>query len=308
MKYKSNPGTDRAEHESGLTRLALINLPITFSRGETIRVLESPSSDRRVLMDAILKGHYRKPYIGEDPEGRSLYFSPHCVQSRMRLNNPWALDLLYTRKAMSFLLFQPKPQDILMLGLGGGSIAKYVHRHLPYSQVDAVEVDANVIALGEYFCVPPPSARFRIIHSDAADYIARTDGAYDVVISDAFDGNGIAPSFRHGSFYERVRSRLRAGGMLVANLAGTKSDRLGHLTTMARAFAGNVLLVPVEGEGNEIAVAFNTDRLSPSWKAIRELACSLRQSLGLDFPRFAGRLERSHRLGYLRRALSHSLR
>ncbi len=258
-------------------------------------------------MDAILKGRYRKPYIGEDPEARVLYFSPHCVQSRMRLDDPWALDLLYTRKAMSFLLFQPEPRDILILGLGGGSIAKYCRRQLPYSRVDAVEVDANVIALSEYFCVPPPSARFRIIHSDAADYVARADRAYDVVIADAFDGNGIAPSLRDSSFYEQVRSKLRAGGMLVANLAGENSDRLGHLAMMARAFAGNVLLIPVVGEGNEIAVAFNTGVMNPSWKAIRKLADSLRQSLGLDFPHFAGRLEHSHKLGYTQRALSSSL-
>lgn len=289
-----------------MSKPSLIDLPITLSKGETIKVLEPRSCNRRVLIDAILKGHYRKPYIGEDSEARVLYFSPHCVHSRMRLNDPWALDLLYTRKAMSFLLFQPKPQDILILGLGGGSIAKYCYRNLPYSRMDAVEVDANVIALSGFFCVPPPSARFRIIHSDAADYVARTDGTYDVIIADAFDSNGIAPSIRNSSFYERLRSKLRAGGMLVANLAGADSDRLSHLAMMARAFADNVLLIPVVGEGNEIAVAFNTGVLNPSWKAIRNAACSLRQSLGLDFPRFAGRLEHSHKLGYMRRALSHS--
>jgi spermidine synthase len=286
---------------------SLIDLPTAGLPGETIRVLESPLADRRALLDAILKGHYRKPFIGESSEGRTLYLSLDCVQSRMRLDDPWALDLLYTRKAMSFLLFRAEPQNILMLGLGGGSLAKYCLRHLPSTHVDAIEIDADVIALREYFCVPPPSRRFMVTQGDAAEYVALTNQTYDVVIADAFDRSGMTPSIRSSTFYEQVRSRLREGGIMVANFAGASMDRVDHLAMMARAFSDNVLLVPVEGEGNEIALAFNAGPPKPSWKCIRERASALGQSLGLDFPRFAGRLERSHKLGYMRRTLSQPL-
>jgi spermidine synthase len=95
--------------------------------------------------------------------------------------------------------------------------------------------------------------------------------------------------------------------MLVANLAGATAERIDHLRMMAQAFSDNVLLVPVEGEGNEIAIAFKDPALAPrlTWSPIRQRANILMQQLGLDFPRFARRLERSHKLGYLRRTLSY---
>lgn len=288
---------------------SLIDLPIFPGlAGERIRVLESPLANRGALLDKILKRHYHKPFIGESANGRSLYLSLDCVQSRMRLDDPWALDLRYTRKVMSFLLFQPEPRDVLMLGLGGGSLAKFCHRHLPGTRLDAVEISADVIALRDYFCVPSNSPRFAIHKGDAAEYVARTSQSYDVVIADAFDWGGIAPSIRTGAFYQQIRSRLSAGGLLVANLAGETAERVDHLRMMAREFSDNVLLVPVEGEGNEIAIAFKDPQLAPgwSWNSVRQRAYALTQSLGLDFPRFARRLERSCKLGYLRRALSWS--
>ena len=289
-------------------RPGLIDLPATAACEETIRVLESPFANRGALLEAILAGAYPKPFIGESAQGRTLYLSLDCVQSRMRLDDPWALDLRYTQKAMSFLLFRPDPRKILVLGLGGGSMAKYCHRHLPCAHVDAVEINADVIALREYFFVPPPSSRFELIHGDAAQYVAQTDRTYDVVIADAFDRGGITPSIQSATFYGQVRSRLRAGGILVANFAGSRAERLEHLAMMARAFSDNVLLVPVEGEGNEIALGFNEEAVDPGWKSIHERASVLAQGLGLDFPRFASRLERSHKIGYLRRALSRSAR
>src|SRR4051812_10136623 len=191
----------------GVGRPSLIELPMGDLVGETIRVLEPPLADRRALRTAILKGTYRRPFIGDDGAGRTLYLSLNCVQSRMRLDDPWALDLLYTRKMMSFLLFQSEPRNILMLGLGGGSLAKYCLRHLPATRIDAVEICADVIALGKYFQVPYPSSRFMVIHGDAAEHVALTDQSYDVVVADAFDRSGPALSTCNWTFYEQVRSR-----------------------------------------------------------------------------------------------------
>jgi hypothetical protein len=52
-----------------------------------------------------------------------------------------ALELEYTRGMMAFLLFQRMPRDIALIGLGGGSLAKYIHRHLPDSRLTALEIN-----------------------------------------------------------------------------------------------------------------------------------------------------------------------
>ena len=62
---------------------------------------------------------------------RFLHFGLDTVQSAMRLDDPDRLSLRYTRKMMAFLLFNRAPERILLLGLGGGSLAKFCYRRLP---------------------------------------------------------------------------------------------------------------------------------------------------------------------------------
>ncbi|MGZ5038716.1 MAG: spermine/spermidine synthase domain-containing protein [Usitatibacter sp.] len=221
----------------------------------------------------------------------------------MRLDDPWALDLSYTRKVMSFLLFRAAPRRILMVGLGGGSLAKYCYRHLPLATVDAVEHDDDVIALRDYFFIPRASPRLSVIAADGARYVAKVRRRYDVVICDAFEDAGIAASVGRDAFYENACSALNPGGILVANLAGPTEERRRHLAMMTRIFP-DVLLVPVEGEGNEIVLAFRQGMEEPGWPSIHERARALQGTFGLDFPRFASRLERSRKLGYARRTLA----
>jgi spermidine synthase len=59
----------------------------------------------------------------------------------------------------------------------------------------------------------------------------------------------------------------------------------------------------VEDDGNHVAFAFGDARFEPRWRWIADQARAMRERYGLDFPRFAGRLEHSRKLGYLERAL-----
>ena len=53
-----------------------------------------------------------------------LHVGGEAIQSAMRMDDPFALELDYTRCMMAFLLFHPQPRRALMIGLGGGSIAR----------------------------------------------------------------------------------------------------------------------------------------------------------------------------------------
>jgi len=71
------------------------------------------------------------PYVVEDANSKALYFDARNVQSRMRKDAPHELELGYTRTMMGFLLYQPQPRAILIVGLGGGSLSKYCYQQLP---------------------------------------------------------------------------------------------------------------------------------------------------------------------------------
>src|ERR687894_575424 len=87
------------------------------------------------------------PYVSERYGVRTLHIGSDTVQSAMRLTRPIDLELSYTRSMMAFMLFMPRPREVLMIGLGGGSVAKFVYHRLPSARVKAVEVSPQVVAI-----------------------------------------------------------------------------------------------------------------------------------------------------------------
>jgi spermidine synthase len=267
-----------------------------FSPGhELLRLLEPADADRAVLLGQLLSGTYDKPFIAEDCETRALFFSWAYVQSRMRIDEPVALELSYTRKMMSFLLFHTNPRALLILGLGGGSLAKYCHRYLPQARIAVVESNRDVLAFRNQFAVPRDDSRFQVIEGEAGEFVAACRDQYDIVLMDAFDRHGLAPALSRREFYEEVRTRLPPDGILVANIAGFRDERSGHIDTMKIVLGDNMLVLPVEEDDNDIVFAFRDPTFEPRWRWIEGQVGAMRRRYGLDFPTFARKLKRSRR-------------
>ena len=282
----------------------IIELPSPFScENGVVRLLEESGMSQEVLQRKLLQEEYDRPFVFDNGLTRSLYFSLRYVQSSMRTRDPIALEFAYTRKMMSFLLFQRQTQSILMLGLGGGSLAKYCYAKLPQSRIDVVEIDPYVIGFREQFFIPANDARFRVIHDDAARYIERRTAQYDVIMLDTFDRYGFSASIDSREFYCQARAALSPKGVLVANLAGARSQRVRHLGALREAFADNVLVVQIGDDGNHVAMAFNNASFEPNWHWVAKKARALGHRHPIDFPRFAKMFERSRKLGYLDRVM-----
>lgn len=264
---------------------------ILCERG-VIRVLEPAGSDPALLQARIIAGRYDKPFILDDGRVRQLYFNLRFLQSAMRLNAPTALELAYTKKMMAFLLFQPRPKRVLIVGLGGGSLAKFCHRHLPRARITAVEIDPLVIAMGEAFCLPRDE-RLTIVQGDAADYLPLSEADTDVLLLDGFDAEGISSRLNQPTFYQAARRRLRPGGVLVANLAGSKDHWQPHLAMLRAAFEDQLILVRVAGQDNHVAFASLAPDFPPPWASLEKPARELQQGLGLDFPDMLKKLKRA---------------
>ncbi len=282
----------------------MLELPNPFANeGGVIRLLEPPGGDTEALVDGVLAKRYAKPFVIEDDGARCLYFTRDFIQSEMRLDDPYELAFAYTRKMMAFLLFLPQPRSILMLGLGGGSLVRYCHRHLPAARITAVEIDPHVIAFRDQFLLPADGERFRIVQGDAAEFVARCEGRPEVVMVDAFDRDGVAPTLCTREFYRDLRALLPKRGLAVANLVGPKAERVAHLEMLRTVFDGNVILLPIADDGNYVAFAFRDPAFEPRWRWMEGEARAMRARYGLDFPRLATRLERSRKLGFLRREM-----
>lgn len=160
-----------------------------------------------------------QPFAFDHGDMRTLHFDHKYVQSAMSIAEPDKLLLSYTRAMMGFLLFRAAPSHILLVGLGGGSLAKYCYRHFPAARVTVLELSAEVIALREHFMIPADDQRFQVIHTDAAAYLqAQAGGIADVIMLDGFSADGPAEALSTSSFYAACLRNLAPGGILVSNL------------------------------------------------------------------------------------------
>ena len=195
---------------------------------------------------------------------RTLEFTPGDIQSEMLLARPDALVLEYTRAMMCFALFVPAPRHIVMVGLGGGSLAKFCYRHFPRARITVLEIRADVIALRDAFCMPQDDARLRILHCDAADYLARAPGACDVLLVDGFDSRGLPSTLTASAFYGACRRALHPGGVLVANIFIYDPQYASALQRLRAAFDGRLAWFIRIAGNNRILFAVRPDPVAPS--------------------------------------------
>lgn len=274
--------------------------PFEVETGKVL-MLEPPWAKPGELRRQLLDESYPKPFVVDDGEKRYLYFNVRLMQSAMSLGAPNILDLRYTQKMMSFLLFNPRPRRIVLIGLGGGSLVKFCHHRLPATHLTAVELDPDVIALGEAFLLPPEGTRLRIVRGDGAEYLEEAEKGIDVLLVDAFDRTGFAPGLANREFLESALGKLSGSGILVVNLAGDKDSYAGLIGQAMDVFDDQVIVFSVPEDGNHILLAFKDRYFEPRWRQVHNFAKELRARFGLDFPAFAEKIERSAKLGLARR-------
>lgn len=202
--------------------------------------LNKPPADEvihRKRLQALSDQHQGKPFILDDDGLRMMYLTPTCMQSAMKLDEPHRLICAYSRIMMGFLLFNPAPKHIILIGLGGGSLLKYCYHHLPDCRITAIEINADVIAMREQFFVPPDDERLTVIHADAAEWLPQQTEQADVIFLDAYDTEGLVPALNNAAFYAHCYRNLHACGVLIANVWGKPSTLSPMLEMLYTQFA-----------------------------------------------------------------------
>lgn len=223
------------------------------------------------------------PFIVESDEYRTLQFADEDIQSRMRKSAPDELVLSYTQAMMAFMLFVEQPEEILIAGLGGGSLSKFCYRYLPSARITTVEISQEVIDLRNMFCIPPDGPRFRVVCEDFAEYLAQTPAKADAILLDGYDEEGVPEALGSPAFYARCAETLADGGILVANinLGAVRDSRRDRM--LIEDVLGKAVSIRSDAGWNDIVLGFR-DTTFAEVRVLKLCALALRQETGIDFP------------------------
>lgn len=140
--------------------------------------------------------------------------------------------------------FQYGPGKLLLVGLGGGSIAKHYHRS--GWEVDAVEIDSLMVSVaGRFFGFDSTDAR--VSRMDGREFVASAADTYDVVVIDAFGSSSIPIHLLTKEAFDLIASRLGSRGTLAVSVRALGwHDPIVHSIAAALGAAfPNVLALPI---------------------------------------------------------------
>lgn len=228
---------------------------------------------------------------------RHLYSNEkHLKQGGMDVRNPDRLVFEYYRMSLIALAFlDVEPKDILVVGLGAGSVPKYLNRYFPAASIDVVEIDPDVVAIAKKYFLFKENDRMKVQVNDGRMFIKRTKKKYDLVFLDAYRNGGIPFHLTTKEFLLETKKILKPGGVVTSNILSPSSNAFhdAMIVTYRNAFEHLHLFVGDES-GNYIFVA--TDHTKDKQvKEIRERAKRIAQEKRFDFD-LAGIVD-GHRYG-----------
>ena len=163
---------------------------------------------------------YHRIRVEQDSEARYLYFD-RTLQSAMNLNDPTSLRLQYPRFTSLGLTLKPDPKKILIIGLGGGSIAKKYNHEFPSMELDVAEIDPEVIQVAKKYFYFQEGKNVRVHAQDGRLFLMRARQRYDIVLLDAYYADAVPFHLTTREFFQIADSKLTSKGAVVVNMIGS---------------------------------------------------------------------------------------
>jgi spermidine synthase len=146
----------------------------------------------------------------------------HLVHSYVSLTNPTALVYGYEKIYAEMAEYRTRSKqspDVLMIGGGGYTFARYMQTVYPQNEMHVIEIDPGVTQFAYDFLALPREMKIITSNEDARTFFARPPTKkYDLIMGDAFNHYSVPYHLTTKEFNERVRQWLAADGLYVVNI------------------------------------------------------------------------------------------
>ncbi len=217
---------------------------------------------------------------------RTLYLGSSVEQSACDLTDPYSLVFEYQRLMMLSLLFSPDPQRVLFLGLGGGSMATFLHNCFPQCGIDVVERSALIVDVAHKFFQFPKDERIKVHVMEALQFLEQPfEFGYDLIFMDLYTAEEMAKVVGEQSLFKLCYQHIDNQGVMVWNIWG--STPLPFLqravSSLSKVFGTNLMILPGKERSNFVIFGYKSGIPSLSIPEINQLAQKLDLSTGMGF-------------------------
>jgi len=225
---------------------------------------------------------YRNILVEDQGDLRCLKFNVKTSksnQSCLYKSDPQHLVFNYTKLLFSGLLLIDDPKNILIIGLGGGTMSNTLHQIYPQSNITNVEIDPAVIKVARQYFGFFENQRVTSVVQDGRIFIKRAvlkKQQYDWIILDAFNGDYIPEHLLTQEFLQEAKSILTPNGILSANTFSVSSLYAHESATYKKVFGD---FYNVRNNKNSNRIILTAKEKLPSSEVITERAKQLHNKL-----------------------------
>jgi len=246
-------------------RAAVTTLCALLLVGIAVESTARPPQGEHVVMQR--KGRFGDVFVVDEGDRRSLRFgaADGDEQSALLQSQPGRPALEYVRATLEGVCWAPADR-VLVLGLGGGGMARLLRRHRRHVHVDAVDIDPVVVELAHsHFQLRKNDPRLRVVVDDAGAFVDRAraqlqtpqgkNAGYDAIVVDAYGSDEYPLHLGTKSFFQKLRQLVeRQKGRVVFNLAVTAPTETRLLNDLRSVFA-HCWRQTMPTDGNVVVVA-----------------------------------------------------
>lgn len=211
---------------------------------------------------------FNEIFVIDEPGGlRELRFERYGArQSVIKLDDPDHLELGYLKAILTALVLVERPQRVLVVGLGGGTLPMYLHRHWPRCRIDCVEIDPEVVRVAKEFFGFKEDELLRAHVGDGRAFVEKVREPYDLIFLDAYGADSIPFHLATTEFLQAARKATTPDGLVVGNVWSRDSNRLyDRMVRTYQEVFPELYRVDVPAAGNRILLAPLVER---KWNAV----------------------------------------
>src|SRR5215207_9747429 len=249
--------------------------------------------DRGTLLDERESAYNYIQVVDEDGRRSLILNDGHAVHSvydpdDLLTGGPWdyfmMAPMMVEDTGLPATSRMPEPQDALLIGLAGGTVARQLTAAYGPIPITGVEIDPEINEVAREYFALDELQNVDVIVADGRYALRASDATFDLIGVDAYRQPYIPFQLTSREFFQEISAHLRPGGVAVVNAGRTRTDfrLVDSLAATMRDVFPNVVAIDVDRYTNTIlvgsqsplstdALIHNVDRL-PESSPVRQVA------------------------------------